>query len=96
MMARLRHYQGFIARVGILALAAGAVVALSGTPAHAQVYINPYAYPNGASCQTFSYGGRLYSNCPGQQPYPYYTNQAFTPYVYYGPSYARTAGARER
>jgi hypothetical protein len=111
MVARLRRNQYVIARAAVLALAVGAFVVLSGAPAHAQVYYNPYSYPYtspyygspyysnpGAACQTFSFGALSYSNCPAQ-PYNYYTSP-YSPYtyLYYGPSlpHSRSAGSRER
>lgn len=101
-----------VTRVTILALIAAAVVALSGFPAQAQPYYynyygQPYYGPQpyyGATCQTYSYNGATYSNCP-QQPYtynqnpPYYQNPPYsspyyTQYYFYGPYY--TTDERER
>lgn len=58
----------------VWAIVAAAVVALSGFPAQAQPhYYNDYGPRRyyGAACQTYSYGGMIYTNCP--QPAPYYT-----------------------
>jgi hypothetical protein len=87
------------ARITILALVAGAVVALSGSPAQAQPYYNYYGPQPyyGARCQTYWYGGTMYTNCPAP-PYTYYYNgpyyAPYYTYYYYGPS--RSAGSRER
>lgn len=85
-------------RITILALVAAAVVALSGFPAQAQPYYyygpppQPYYGPQpsyGATCQTYSYNGATYSNCPQQ---PYYTQY----YYYYGNPYGPGMDNRER
>jgi hypothetical protein len=67
MVARLRRNRRLIARVGALALAAGAFVAVSGVPAHAQVYYNPYYSAPYSPYYTNPYYGNPYS-------YPYGTS----------------------
>jgi hypothetical protein len=112
MVARFRKHGSTLARGAVLALAAGAFVALSGVPAQAQVvysypyygspyYGNPYYYNYRAACDTFSFGVLSYSNCPYQPytyyPAPYYGNYyAPYPHYYYGRPYYRRDGGRGR
>ena len=99
MVAHFRRKPHLMARAALLAVVAGAFVLFSGLPAHAQyvIYQNQYPapypyYPNTTygqpTCQTISYAGFTYTNCPATvyTPSPYYTNFStpnVTPYTYY-------------